>query len=378
MEEDQTKPPRRWPWITLAILILLAVVMLLWEVEDTANVTERSTRPSAPTVSVVTVNRAEARAQVSVFAELRPRWDTEIRAAVSGRITAVHDAALAGSRVDEGTVFMEIQRTQHEMTVATAELAVEEARLTLLRAQNQTTVARRQFDRDGVEAPNDLALYVPQLRIAERGLTSAQTQLAAAKRQLADTEVRAPYSGFVTRRLASLGQTVSTGEPLLRLSDDSRFEMEVSLSPQNWALLEHPIAGGTAQLFHRDGRALGHAKIRHGGGFLDPETRQMRVYLEVTDPGEAVLSGDFLRVTFAGRPIANTLTLPESALTRAGFIWVVDSDNLLQRLEPEILFRAGDTITIAAPEGDGPLQIVKTPLAAFLPAQRVTPQVAED
>ncbi len=376
--ESPTSKPRRWLFVTLALALLSAVVVLLLETEDTVDVSRTTAAPVAPVVSVLHRSQAEVTAQVSAFAELRPRWSAEIRAAVSGRIRAVHDAALAGTRVTAGTPLFEVERTPFETAVTAAEMAVEEAELARLRAQNNVTVSRRQFARNDIEPPNDLALHLPDLRIAEKSLASAQAQLAAARQQLADTVVTAPFSGFVTSRLASLGQTVSAGEPLVTLSDDSHFEMTVELSRSDWALLDHPIAGGTARLFHRDGRPLGTATIRQGGGFLDPQTRQIRVFLDVSDPAEGVLAGDFLRVVFDGRRIADTLTLPETALTRAGYIWMVDTDDLLVRLSPQILFRSEDRITIAAPQDlPAPWRVVRTPLASFLPGQRVAPQRVE-
>lgn len=42
-------------------------------------------------------------------------------------------------------------------------------------------------------------------------------------------------------------------------------------------------------------RLLGHAYIRSGGGFLNQETRQIRLLLEVRNPGARILAGDFLR-----------------------------------------------------------------------------------
>lgn len=379
--ETASSPARRWLFIALAVVTLGVVTVLLLGTEDTVDVSRSDAPASAQLVSVLTVEAAEASAQVSVFTELRPRWNAEIRAAVSGRILTVHDAALAGTRVAAGTPLFQIERSQYETAVSAAQMALEEAKLARLRAENNVTVARRQFQRDGVEPPNDLALHLPELRIAESAVASATAQLAAARQQLADTEITAPFAGFITSRAASLGQTVGAGEALLTLSDDSRFELTAELSQANWALLKHPIAGGTARLFHRDGRPLGTAHIRQGGGFLDPQTRQIRVFLEVSDPANGVLAGDFLRVTFDGRSIADTVTLPETALTRAGYIWLVDGDDLLVRYTPEILFRADGTITIAHPDVQGlsgPWQVAKTPLASFLPGQRVTPQPVEE
>lgn len=375
---DRSPPKRRWLWIVLSVGALLAVWTLLWEVEDTADVTERETQPAAPLVSVVEVDLHDTQARITVFAELRPRWDAEIRAAVSGRIVQVHDAALAGTHVSKGTPLLAIQRTQFETTVADAELAVEQSQLMLLQAKNQVTVATRQFERDSVDPPNALALNMPQLRIAERGLAASEAQLAAARRQLADTEVTAPFSGFVTKRFASLGQTVSAGEALLHLSDDSFFELVAEVSQEEWSLLDHPVAGREATLFHRDGQPLGTARIRQGGGFLDPDTRQVRIFMEVADPEAAILSGDFLRVVFNGRVLKDVLTLPTASLTRNGYIWFVDANDHLKRVTPDILFRSGDMITIAAPASEGPWKVATAPLASFLPGQRVTSQLAEE
>ncbi len=375
-----TTPRRRWLFIALAVVALGAVILLLFETEDTVNVARVDTPPPAQVVSVVTAQPQDSAAQVSVFAELRPRWKAEIRAAVAGRILTVHDAALAGTRVSKGMPLFEIERSPYETAVAAAEMQVEEAQLARLKAENKVTVARRQFQRDGSEPPNELAVNLPDLRIAERALISAQAQLTATRQQLSDTTVTAPFSGFVTAREASLGQTVSIGEALLTLSDDTQYEMIAELSQADWSLLQHPIAGKTAQLFHRDGHALGTARIRQGGGFLNTQTRQIQVFLEVSDPQAGVLAGDFLRITFDGRKISDTLTLPETTLSRAGYIWVVDDRDQLLRYVPQVLFRAEGTITIAQPDlpVSGPWRVARTPLASFLPGQRVTPKLAEE
>lgn len=373
------RPARRWILIFLALCVLAAVLVLLSETEDTVDVARSDAPPPAQVVSVLRVVTANVPAQVSVYSELRPRWNADIRAAVSGRILTVHDAALAGTRVAVGTPLFDIERSQYETAVAAAEMALEQAQLDQLRAENNVTVARKQFQRDGTTPPNDLALRLPELRIAERAITSARAQLAAARQQLADTTVTAPFSGYVTKRQASLGQTVSAGEPLLTLSDDTSYELMAELSQSDWALLNHPIAGGQAKLFHRDGRLLGTARIRHGGGFLDVQTRQMRVFLELSKPDDGLLAGDFLRVLFEGRMLPDTLTVPETALTRAGYVWFVDAQDLLVRHAPDILFRSKGQITISVPDhpGAGPWRVAKTPLASFLPGQRVTPQLVE-
>ncbi len=369
-----TPGKHRWLWIAAALAVLAIVIVLMSEVEDTADV-RRDQRPIAlPLVTALQLQADTVTTKVTAFAELRPRWDAEIRAAVAGRIVQVHASALAGERVEAGARLFSIEKTPYETAVASAELGLEEARLALWRAENDVTLARGEFERSGATPPNALALRLPQLEIAKRNVTLAEAQLAAARRQLADTEVSAPFSGFVTRRMASLGQTVSAGEALIHLSDDRQFEMIAELSRADWALLEHPIAGTVAELFNSNGAPLGRARVRRGGGFLDQQTRQPRLFLEVIEPGEKLLAGEFVRISLTGRSLANTLSLPESALTQEGHIWLVDEDDLLERITANILFRSDGQLVIRAPEGSGPWRVAATPLASFLPGQRVAPQ----
>ncbi|MEO1082292.1 MAG: efflux RND transporter periplasmic adaptor subunit [Pseudomonadota bacterium] len=373
MKDSKYTLPRRWPGIAGAFLMLLLAVLLTFEAEDPVRVSASSGEAAAPPVSVISVAAGDTRARVSAFAELRPRWNAAIRSAVSGRITAVFDAALAGQRIEAGETLFTIERTAFETAVAAAELQLEEARLVLWQAENAVTLAKGEFARSGTEAPNDLALRLPQLRIAQRSVASAEAQLRAAERQLEDTTVIAPFAGIVTQRLVSLGQTVSAGEALLQLSDDREYELTVELEQRDWDLLAHPIAGTEVALFHRDGTAMGAARVRQGGGFLDPQTRQRRVFLSVTNGDGSLLAGDFVRASFNGRLIPRTLELPESALTRTGHVWFVDADNHLQRLEPDILLRTDERLVIRALKEQDEALVALTPLASFLPGQRVNP-----
>jgi multidrug efflux system membrane fusion protein len=376
-KKKENKRVGRWIGMGVAIVVFAMVVLVLMWSEDTAQVTRIDTVAGVQPVSVSTIHAETARAEIAVFAEVRPQWVADIRAAVPGRIIEVSLDALAGTRVEEGASLIQIERSPYVAAVASAELAVEEAELNRLTAQNHVTVARRQFERDGREPPNELALRLPQLRIAEYHLEAAQAHLSSARQQLSDTHIRAPFSGFITARMVSPGQSVSAGEPLLSLADNQRFELSAELSQAEWALLDQPIEGSEVDLFHRNGFRAGSARVRQGGGYLDPDTRQMRVFLEITNPPETILAGDFLRVVFGGRAIPDNLVIPEAAITREGHVWFVDDDNLLQRVEPEILFRAGDQVAIAALDDGGPWRIAVTPLASFLPGQQVSPVESE-
>lgn len=378
IEAKRTTHSHRRLWILLSLAMLIGVGIVLVLTEDTVDTTQVATPPVLQTVSVGEFPVKDVTAVVETFAEVHPRWSAEIRTAVGGRIVDVREAALAGAQVPAGAVLFQIESVQYDPAVAAAELSLAEAQLALLQARNQTTISRRQFERDNTRAPNDLALHIPQLEIAERQVASAKAQLRAAQQQLTDTVIVAPFSGFITERFSSLGQTVAAGEPLVKLVDNARFELTAEVSRESWALLDHPIHGQVAQLVDTAGNQVGTATVRRGGGFLDQDTRQYRVFLDVRGTAEqSIVSGDFLRVLLTGRVLENTLSIPDTALTRTGHLWLVDQEDQLMRLEPRILFRRDDQIVIAAPTGDQVQRVAVTPLASFLPGQRVAPKSVE-
>jgi len=223
--------------------------------------------------------------------------------------------------------------------------------------------------------------------VAKAAVKAAQARLQAARVQLSNTRITAPFSGFITERLVSLGQSISIGEPLIQLVDDNTLELTVELSQQDWALVQQPIAGQIAELFGRNNQYLGQALIRRGGGFLDQQSRQHRIFLEVQNADKSpILSGDFVRVALPGISVADALNVPASALTQEGELWYLDQQDRLQRLQPEILFRKQQRLIIRAPliphrplSPQGPQseknwRIAITPLAAFLPGQQVLAQ----
>ncbi len=366
----------RWLWIGLSLMIFGVVVAFLTIAEDTIDVEPTSTPAPEQLVSVETVTTGPQSGEVSTFAEVRARWTVDLSAAVSGRVTAVMDAALAGEPVNAGTTLITIEDSRFVAELAAAELAVEQAQLALWRAKNATEIARREFKRNEIEPPNDLALKLPQLEIAQSTVETARARQVAAKQQLGDATIVAPFSAFVTKRIVSPGQTVNVGDTLLRLVDNSTYELEAGVGRKSWNLLKKPLTGLTAKVLDQDGNVVAEATIRRGGGFLDE--RQYKVYLEI-DEADAndVLFGDFVRLLLPGITVDAALDIPASALTQEGNVWYVDAQDRLQRFEPEVLFRRQDRVIITSMPGTDVWRIAITPLVSYLPGQKVRVQTRE-
>jgi len=377
------KQSRRW--LIGSIVLFLAVLFFLIVAEDEIEVSQSENSKPLQLVSIETVTLNSEKAEINIYGSIRPRWSAELRSAVSGRVTKVHAEALAGESVAKGTALIAIEKTPYVAEVAAAALALKEAELAVWQAKNKTTVARRMFKRSGKKPPNNLSLHLPQLNIAKSAVALAKARLASAQQRLENTIVTAPFSGHVTQRYVSPGQTVNMSDPLVKLVDDQFFEMALDVSKDQWALLQKPVSGLTAKLFNKDNDFIAEAKIRQAGGFLDEQTRQYKVFLDIENTqNKKILSGDFVKVKLPGRLVESVLNSPASALTQEGFIWYVDAKNHLQRFSPQIIFRRDDRIIIKAPEISAQQEpqtdfaIAITPLASFLPGQIVQPKKRGD
>lgn len=365
-------------WIISSLVVFVCVIIFLALIEDTVDVEKRNEDILPQLVTIEHISTGPQTAIINSFTEVRPRWSTELRSAVSGQIIRVTNHALAGEFVEAGTVLMELENSQYAAELAAAKLMLKETKLALLHAENATKIVSRDFERNGIKPPNDLALKLPQLEIARSSVLSAEARVTAAKKQLKDTTITAPFSGFVTKRFVSLGAAVSPGDPLVKLSDNRTFELIAQLSRKDWNLLKKPLSGSIAHIYGQNNNMIAKAKVRISGGFLDETTRQYQVFLEVNNSNSLnVLSGDFVRVSLPGKTIEDVINIPASAYTQEGYIWYVDQENRLQRTIPDLLFRDHDRVIVKTREKIDKWRIAATPLVSFLPGQIVQAQNKE-
>jgi HlyD family secretion protein len=203
-----------------------------------------------------------------------------------------------------------------------------------------------------------LATAQADVNVARQALATANAMRDERAAQLAQTEIRAPTDGIVSKRSATLGNVVAVGEQLFRMIRDGRVELRAEVPETD---LERLSAGqvATIALDGDSGRRFeGH--IRLMGATVDPQTRIGVVYIAL--PEDPLLKpGMFVRgsiLTGTGQ----TLLIPESAIVfKDGnptvFVIGGDDHTRLQRVDTgarqdgmvEILhgLAAGDRVAVA-------------------------------
>lgn len=369
---------RKAIWIVLALVALVGVVLYLETLEDVAEVTETGAEVALRPVTVVDARIGNHAGTISVFAEVVPRWQVDLRSRVAGIVKDISPLALGGSRVPGDTVLLTLEEAPFLASVEEARHTLKNAEFGLRQKENKRDIALKDWRAvNPDEVPPEMAIHLPEVRVAEQSVAAAEARVGAAEFDLRSTTIRAPFNAIVTKRRVSPGQSVNEGDVLFSLLDDSQLDIRVSLSPNEWRSLAANWEDGRADLFDDAGSHIGTAKVKRGGGFLEPQSRRYQLFLEVDRSSETLaLPGQFVRVALKGQQVENTLRIPESALTQNGFVWFVDPADRLQRYEASALFRNSGDVVVKAPDdastGDV-LRIVRLPMSAYLPGQVVAP-----
>jgi RND family efflux transporter MFP subunit len=333
-----------------------------------------------PKVSYIAVAAAEQQISVVAYGELKPKWDVILKAQVNGAINFIDPLFEPGSLVTAQKVLMHIEDSFYISEKVTAEVRLAEAKLQLVQAKKKTELADKDWKRSGInKLPSELALFKPQLKIAEKALESAHQQLSVAINKSSHTRIKTPFKGIIIERMVGLGQQVDEGEPLLRLIDHQNLHLSVFLSEIQWQNLSAHWLNSQVQLFSSMGDFIAMATIVRGGHYLDKETRQYSLFLDLnSEQNRTAVSGQFVQVRVPGKKLKNYLSLPESALTREGTVWLIDQQDRLRSYQPETIFYQNKHVLVPEPDkndsrGQKIWHVATTPLGSFLAGKQVQP-----
>ena len=278
-------------------------------------------RPNAPTEDDETVHIQEAsRAFVAVeevsggdsgaavsapaHVEFREGAVSQVGAPLDGRVTGIH--ALIGQHVKAGDPLLtldcpEATTLRSAQTVATATLR--EARLELDR--------QRRMQHEGVGIDRDVTAAETRVSAAEAEAARLEATIAALGGGAgASVVVRAPVSGVITARKASLGLTVQRGaDALMDISNNASLWLVADVFERD---LAHVRTGARVQVTLQSADAPLTGKVASIGTVVAPDSRTAPVYVPI-DAGHASLKpGMFGRAVIDA--FAAGVTLPVSAV----------------------------------------------------------------
>ena len=294
---------------------------------------------SSQTVSVADVSSQPIARQINATGTISP-WEEVPVGTETGGLTAVAVNAEEGQVVQAGQVLVKLndsvisaQLRQQDASVASAKATLAEATASLNRA--------RELQAKGYLSQAGLDTATAKQGTAAANLAAAQAARGETAARLAQTSIRAPVGGLISRRSVTKGQIVSMGSELFRIVRDSRLELDAEIPETDLGAVK---AGMSAKVYsEKVGEMTGRVRIVTSEVNTTSRLGMARVSLSAMG---GFRPGMFARATIdAGDQPA--LVVPSASVlyreNRPG-VFVVDSAKKVHFRRINILANTGDRI----------------------------------
>jgi RND family efflux transporter MFP subunit len=242
----------------------------------------------------------------------------------AGQILALIDDSQPRAAVQQNAAA--VTAAQREVSSADSDLALSES--TLKRYQqlfDKKSISPQEFD----EIKTRSQAAESRRDMARAGEAQADAALTQARTSLANTQIRAPFAGVVTRKNADAGTFASPGMPLFTLEDTRSYRLEAMVDENDIRL----VRTGMAVPVFLD--SLASAEIRGRVAQIvpaaDPASRSFLVKIEL--PADARFrSGLFGRAHFP-RGARSALLIPQKAIVERGQmrgVYAIDANQIAQ------------------------------------------------
>lgn len=271
-----------------------------------------------------------------------PKLETTLISEVNGRIVAVSEHFVAGGFFKRGDLLIQVEQADYLTAVKAAEasLAGSTAQLEEEKARGRVAESEWRSFTEG-KAPA-LGLRQPQLASALASVQSAEAELERARRDLARTEIRAPYDGMVRSRNANLGQFISRGNTLGMIYGTELAEVRLPLTDTDFGFLPQASARQLSIPVTLKAVVAGQpqqwtATIVRTEGVLDERSRVIYAVAELADPYQRaslesmpLQFGRFVQAEITGVAASQMVRVARHLLRPGNQLLVVDELNNLQ------------------------------------------------
>lgn len=364
---DETKQKRRLRRILPVIVLLIGAGAFAVLLKTRRPPKRRPQTKKGVLVDVMTVAKENRHAEIVSQGTVQPRKEAEISSQVAGRIVWVHPQLVTGGFIKNGDTLLKIDPVDYRLALERANVALATAQKSLTETESNAAVARREWkiigEKQGREA-NPLALYKPQLKLAQANLRGAEAEVEQAKVNLSRTVLRAPFNLRVRQESVERGQYVMAGRTVATVFGTDEAEVIVPLPVAELTWLNVPdirnmetskrLAKGAQPAQHdltppvRIEMHVGDKVYAREGtlvrttGETDSNARMTSVVVRIEDPYDIHAQhtedhtppfqvGTFVHVRMRGRQLTGIVPIPAFALRLGSIVWTADQQNKLRK-----------------------------------------------
>ncbi|MDH4054851.1 MAG: efflux RND transporter periplasmic adaptor subunit [Gammaproteobacteria bacterium] len=205
-----------------------------------------------------------------------------------------------GQFVKKGDLLVELENSEIVAGLALAEAALSESRSIYNRSKSLATT-------QAISASN-LDQLLAQVQVNE-------AQVEAAQARLANTIIRAPFSGRIGLRRVSPGSLVNTQTVITTLDDTDTIKLDFSV-PETFLTVVRKGMAISAESIVYSGRTFD-GEVVSIDTRVDPVSRAVKVRSVIPNPDSALKPGMFLTVALR-RDQGEVLVVPEQAIVPEG------------------------------------------------------------
>lgn len=350
---------------------------------------ESLAQQTAPVVLTKSVSTENFRPSFEHPGRIEALQTATVRPIIPAQITAIH--VKPGDLVEEGDVLIELDDTDYRIALTEAEANLLKAQANLTKTQADFERATQLFERDtGSERDRDFAEANRDVAIAEVKL--AEARLEKAQKNLADTVVRAPFSGRVGKPNYAVGDLFQPGDPtqpatviemvaldpiyaIGRVDQTNYFNFisrRLKLEEEGFSIppLEISLILPGSETYPHLGT------FENWDNTAVSSTGTIAARIIVPNPDGLLLPGQ--NVTIRGEIIepVEAVMVPQRAVLQdqqGAFVYVVDAENTVERRNVVLGIRNGADWSVREGLTDGDEVIIEG-LQKARPGQQVTPQ----
>lgn len=328
----------------LVVLGVPACMGMAWYVyEDSTARTQLAAKKKTEKSIAVHVTRMQTRDMretVELAGRIEPKAQATLRARVAGYIAEL--PVDLGDPVTKGKSVVKLDDTRMKQAVETARAAVNVAEAQVAIAEKERIPAARTLRKyksalqNGAitrqevdDAASQLEILETRKTLAEKNLSSAQTELNAQREALKETEIISRFAGVVAQRFVEVGDLANPNDPLIRIVNLRTVHLQVNVVEANYGKVR---IGQTAEVrvdAHRGETFIG--KVVRKAPELDRETRTALVKIEIDNADGKLKPGMTSRAEIIVRDRPNASVLPVAALLerqQKRMVFVAEGDPL--------------------------------------------------
>ncbi len=353
---------RTLPLVIIAIFIALSVLLL----NNKKRPEQQKAQVRTPVLEVIKIEKQDVQLSVNSYGVVEPKYKAEVVSEVIGSVNYISPDFAVGKFVSKGDLLARLDDSDYHADLAQAEASLAQAQAKLKEEIARGKVAKKTLRDVSPNKKTALGLREPQRKQEEANVKFAKAGVERAKRNLAKTEIRAPFDALVKMKNINMGSYLTQGKLIGELYGTETAEIRLPITPNSFSYLD---------LNRLDSRKLnieaqyGDIQINHWAaklvrneGIIDKDNRMIYLIAEVDDPYnlkspldkssiKSITSlstsspsltlpvlqfGTFVTTTIQGKKVKDVIKLPRHVV-RSEQVIVVDSQNKTQTRQVNVV-----------------------------------------